>query len=266
VACSDSPISDSDLLPWESPDAAPEDLGSPAVRFARTLNTYFEAASEGQQARLLAEFGRRLAAEVEHEPAEILAEEVCKAWPRLTVPVVLPALLDGLETLHKAARDEAEAHRAGEDDYWSDLDAGGVIADLLRQALESTAPAARAQSQRADTSPMPASDPAVNVPFPTKRTLADVAAGMAPGKPREFVERFIGKPIGVLVSDLDDIGDANELAKIVQNVNRAISRDFKAIGLKTARELVRRGALKLSLPTNAASGYMIVRSEDLTTP
>jgi hypothetical protein len=263
VANSDTPSSDG--LPWENADAASEDPDSPAVRFARTLGTYFEAASEGQRARLLAELGRQLAVEVKHAPPEILAEEVNRAWPRLPVPAVLLALIEGRDTLREAARDEAEAHDAGIDDYSSDLDAGGAIADLLRQALESAAPASHAQSQRAATSPTPASGPAANAPVPTKRTLADVAARMAPGKPRDFVERFIGKPFGVLVSDLDDVGDANELAKIVQNVNRALAPDFRAIGLKTAREFVRRGALKLSVPTKASSGYMIVRSEDLTT-
>jgi hypothetical protein len=263
VASHDSPTPDS--LPWEDADAAPEDPDASAVRFARTLGAHFEAASEAQRGSLLAELGRRLAVDVGRTPPEILAEEVCKAWPRLIVPSVLLALLEGRETLREAQRDETEAHLAGIDDYSSDLDAGGVIAALLRQALEGAPPAARAQSQRAATSPTPASGPAVNAPLPRKRTLADVVASMAPGKPREFVERFVSKPVGVLVSDLDDVGDANALAKIVANANRALAPDFKAIGLKKARKLVADGALKLSLPESATRGYLILRSEDLTT-
>jgi hypothetical protein len=235
-----------------------------AVRFARTLRTHFESASEGQRDRLIAELGRRLAVDLRLTPPEILAEAVCKAWPRLNVPDVLLALIEARETLLEAQRDVDEAHSAGVFDYSSDVDVGGVITDLLRKALEGAPPAAGAQS-RAATSPTTTARPAANAPLPRKRTLADIVASMAPGKPREFVERFVSKPVGVLVSDLDDVGDANELAKIVANSNRALAPDFKAIGLKKARKLVADGALKLSLPESATRGYIIFRSEDLTT-
>src|SRR5262249_22065792 len=154
---------------------------------------HFESASEGQRGRLLAELGRRLAVDLRLTPPEILAEAVCRAWPRLNVPDVLLALIEARETLREGQRDVDEAHSAGVFEYSSDVDVGGVITDLLRQALEG-APPAGAPPQRAATTPTTTSGPSVSAALPRKRTLADVVASMAPGKPREFVERFISKP------------------------------------------------------------------------